>query len=171
MSNRFVEITKDGNNYTVNPNASTPLIETNKEVTIDASTYSGPVEITPTSPNTAMAKATVTLSNIPHSDISGVYGATASLYNTSFIFLSDVEITSFEYYNGEETEIEDAIQDTENWGSESVAFSDSVGNVYNTIVEQTFGESTFIKLTDSSGDIYACGSSDLSSSFSSISKL
>ncbi len=170
MSGRFVEITKEGNNYTVNPNPSMPLIEANKEVTIDASTYSGPVEITPTTPNTVMAKATVTLSNIPHSDISGVYGAMASLYNTSFAFLSDVEITSFEYYTGEETEIEDAIQDTENWGSESVAFSNSVGNVYSTIVEQTGGTGAFIKLTDSSGDIYACGSSDLGSSFSSISK-
>lgn len=167
---RMIEVTKDGSNYTVNPNSSVPLIETNKEVTIDASTYSGSVEITPTSPNTAMAKSTVTLSNIPHSDISGVYGATASLYNTSFTFLSDVEITSFEYYTGEETEIEDAIQDTQNWGSESIAFSDNAGDVYNTIVEQTYGSATFIKLTDSSGDIYACSSSDLSGSFSSISK-
>ena len=170
MGSRLVEITKEGNNYTVNPNSSVPLIETNKEVTIDASTYSGAVEITPTSPNTAMAKATVTLSNIPHSDISGVYGAMASLYNTSFAFLSDVEITSFEYYDGEEAEIEDAIQDAENWGSESIAFSDNVGNVYNTIVEQTGGSGTFIKLTDSSGGIYACDSSALSTSFSSISK-
>jgi hypothetical protein len=171
MSSRFVEITKEGNNYTVNPNGSAPLIETNKEITIDVGTYTDPVEIIPTSPNTAMAKATVTLSNIPHSDITGVYGAAASLYNTSFVFLSDVEITSFEHYTGEETEIEDAIQDTENWGSDSVTFSDNIGNVYNSIVQQTFGESTFIKLTDSLGDIYACGSSDLSSSFSSISKL
>lgn len=171
MGNRLVEITKEGNNYTVNPNGSAPLIETNKEITIDVGTYTDQVEIIPTSPNTAMAKTTVTLSNIPHSDITGVYGAAASLYNTSFVFLSDVEITSFEHYTGEETEIEDAIQDTENWGSDSITFSDNIGNVYNSIVEQTFGESTFIKLTDSSGDIYACGSSDLSSSFSSISKL
>ena len=170
MNSRFVEITKEGDNYTVNPNVSAPLIETNKEVTIDVGTYTDPVEIIPTSPNTAMAKTTVTLNNIPHSDITGVYGAMASLYNTSFVFLSDVEITSFEYYTGEETEIEDAIQDTENWESESVAFYENVGNVYNTIVEQTGSSGTFIKVTDSSGDIYACDSSYLGSSFSSISK-
>lgn len=170
MSSRFVEITKEGNNYTVNPNGSTPLIETNKEVTIDVDTYTNPVEIIPTNPNTAMAKATVTLNNIPHSDITGVYGATASLYNNSYVFLSDVNITSFEYYTGEEIEIEDAIQDTENWGSESITFSEHIGNVYNSIVEQTHSGFTFIKLTDSSGDMYVCDNSYLSSSFSSISK-
>lgn len=39
-------------------------IETNKAVTIDASTYTEPVAVTPTSPNDAMKKVTVTLSNI-----------------------------------------------------------------------------------------------------------
>lgn len=40
-------------------------VEDNKAATINVSTYTQPVEITPTSGNDAMAKATVTLSNIP----------------------------------------------------------------------------------------------------------
>ena len=39
-------------------------IEKNKAVTIDASAYTEPVAVTPTSPNDAMKKVTVTLSNI-----------------------------------------------------------------------------------------------------------
>jgi len=41
------------------------VLEDNKAVTIDASTYSAPVEVTPTSGKDAMKKTTVTLSNIP----------------------------------------------------------------------------------------------------------
>ena len=40
-------------------------VETNKAATIDVSQYTEPVVITPTSGKDAMAKATVTLSNIP----------------------------------------------------------------------------------------------------------
>lgn len=40
-------------------------VENNKAATIDVSTYSAPVEVTPTSGKTSMKKATVTLSNIP----------------------------------------------------------------------------------------------------------
>lgn len=40
-------------------------LEDNKTATIDVSTYSSPVEITPTAGKDAMKKATVTLSNIP----------------------------------------------------------------------------------------------------------
>lgn len=40
-------------------------LEDNKEVTIDVSTYTEPVEIQPTSGKDGMKKATVTLSNIP----------------------------------------------------------------------------------------------------------
>ena len=40
-------------------------IEKNKAVTIDASAYTEPVAVTPTSPNDAMEKVTVTVSNIP----------------------------------------------------------------------------------------------------------
>ena len=39
-------------------------IEKNKAVTIDVSAYTEPVAVTPTSPNDAMKKVTVTLSNI-----------------------------------------------------------------------------------------------------------
>ena len=45
--------------------ASPVTVEDNKTATINVSTYTRPVEITPTSGNDAMAKATVTLSNIP----------------------------------------------------------------------------------------------------------
>jgi hypothetical protein len=40
-------------------------LEDNKEVTIDVSTYTEPVEVTPTSGKDGMKKATITLSNIP----------------------------------------------------------------------------------------------------------
>lgn len=40
-------------------------LENNHAQTIDVSTYTGPVEVTPTSPKTGMKKATITLSNIP----------------------------------------------------------------------------------------------------------
>ena len=40
-------------------------VENNKTATINVSTYSAPVEITPTSGKTSMKKATITLSNIP----------------------------------------------------------------------------------------------------------
>lgn len=45
--------------------ASDVDLEDNKEVTIDVSAYTEPVEITPTSGKDGMKKATVTLSNIP----------------------------------------------------------------------------------------------------------
>lgn len=40
-------------------------LESNKAATIDVSTYTEPVEITPSSGKTGMRKATITLSNIP----------------------------------------------------------------------------------------------------------
>lgn len=40
-------------------------LQDNKEVTIDASSYTEPVEVTPSSGKVAMKKATVTVSNIP----------------------------------------------------------------------------------------------------------
>lgn len=40
-------------------------VENNKTATINVSTYTQPVEITPTSGKTSMKKATITLSNIP----------------------------------------------------------------------------------------------------------
>lgn len=45
-------------------NPSENEIEKNKAVTIDVSAYTEPVAVTPTSPNDAMKKVTVTLSNI-----------------------------------------------------------------------------------------------------------
>lgn len=40
-------------------------VENNKTATINVSTYTDPIEITPTSGKTSMKKATITLSNIP----------------------------------------------------------------------------------------------------------
>ncbi len=47
------------------PLASSVKLETNKAKTINVSTYTAPVEITPTTGKDGMKKATVTLSNIP----------------------------------------------------------------------------------------------------------
>ena len=44
---------------------ATSKVENNKEATINVSTYTQPVEITPTSGKNSMKKATVTLTNIP----------------------------------------------------------------------------------------------------------
>ena len=48
-------------------------LEANKEVSIDVSNYNEPVEITPTSGKNGMAKATVTLTNIPSGGVSKLY--------------------------------------------------------------------------------------------------
>ena len=49
-------------------------VENNKAATINVSTYTQPVEITPTSGKTSMKKATITLSNIPSpSGVSALY--------------------------------------------------------------------------------------------------
>ena len=50
-------------------------LENNKTATIDVSTYTEPVEITPTSGKDGMKKATVTLTNIP-SGVSELYAWT-----------------------------------------------------------------------------------------------
>lgn len=62
-------------------------LEANKAVTIDASQYDSPVEITPTSGNTAMQKTTVTVSNIPALEANKTTTIDASSYTES------VEIT------------------------------------------------------------------------------
>ena len=43
----------------------TPVIEATKEVTVDVSTYTAPIEITPTEGKDGIAKVILTLSNIP----------------------------------------------------------------------------------------------------------
>ena len=40
-------------------------IEASKSVTVDVSTYTGPIEITPTEGKDGMAKVVITLTNIP----------------------------------------------------------------------------------------------------------
>ena len=48
-------------------------LEDNKTATIDVSTYTSPVEITPTRGKDGMKKATITLSNIPSGGVSTLY--------------------------------------------------------------------------------------------------
>jgi hypothetical protein len=64
-------------------------VESNKAATIDVSQYTEPVAITPSSGKDAMAKATVTLSNIPSGDTTG--------FSVQCISLSDDYITCVEF--------------------------------------------------------------------------
>lgn len=69
-------------------------LQDNKEATIDASTYSEPVEITPSSGKVAMKKATVTVSNIPVIEANKAASIDVSAYTEA------VEITPTEGKNG-----------------------------------------------------------------------
>ena len=64
----FIEVTKNENTgkYEVETKANGIVaeLEANKEVSIDVSNYSEPVEITPSSGKDGMEKATITLTNI-----------------------------------------------------------------------------------------------------------
>ena len=62
---------------------ATGKVENNKEATINVSTYTEPVEITPTSGKKSMKKATVTLSNIP---VGTGYDFTDDVRNTFTLF-------------------------------------------------------------------------------------
>ena len=76
------------------PLASSVKIETNKAQTIDVSTYSEPVEVTPTAGKDAMKKATVTLSNIP--DIEATKEVTINVSE----YTEPIEITPTEGKDG-----------------------------------------------------------------------
>lgn len=105
-------------------------VENNKTATINVSTYTEPVEITPTSGKTSMKKATVTLSNIPSSQTA--YGWVDDTNDVIFYFQFDKapdELTTGDrvlYIN----------PDT------SLILIDSVGF--------TFGTQTYTKISDSS---------------------
>lgn len=102
VSNSNFEIT----NFTVDPTSQkitsievngeqiemgTPVtVEDNKTASINVSTYSSPVEITPTSGNDAMAKATVTLTNIP-AGASTLYAYMDLDYNCVYTTSTDLE--------------------------------------------------------------------------------
>lgn len=66
------------------PLASSVKIETSKAVTIDVSEYTEPIEITPTAGKDGMAKATVTLSNIPEAEASAY--AWQSADDSSYVY-------------------------------------------------------------------------------------
>lgn len=65
----LIEVTKNEQtgNYEVDTNVAggSADLEANKEVSIDVSSYSSPIEITPSSGKDGMEKTTVTLTNIP----------------------------------------------------------------------------------------------------------
>lgn len=65
-------------------------VESNKAATIDVSQYTEPVAITPTSGKDAMAKATITLTNIPS-------GGDTTGFSVQCISLSDDYITCVEF--------------------------------------------------------------------------
>ena len=69
-------------------------LQDNKTATIDASTYTEPVEITPASGKDAMKKATVTVSNIP------VIEATKEVTIDATAYTEPVEITPTEGSDG-----------------------------------------------------------------------
>jgi hypothetical protein len=66
------------------------VAQNNKSVTIDVSTYISPVEITPTSPNEVMKKATVTLSNLGASTLYAWKNASSCIY-TKQLFAEDTD--------------------------------------------------------------------------------
>lgn len=75
------------------------VLENNKEATIDVSSYTAPVEITPTEGKDAMKKATVTLTNIPSGGSATGYGWSDSAQHRDFWFsfgISPTDKTAFE---------------------------------------------------------------------------
>ena len=137
-------------------------VENNKAATINVSTYTQAVEITPTSGKTSMKKATITLSNIP-SGISGIYGASTSGYNNGVLIITSYsDIGDFMEYRGSEQTFDAALADTENWSSVSTTISSSLNGLE--VVGAEFSNLfKTITIDDSLFDI-----SDLSSSFSSL---
>lgn len=73
-------------------------LENNKTATIDVSTYTEPVEITPTAGKDGMKKATVTLSNIPSGGGATAYFWSATTGSRSFYSDTDKAPDSNEAY-------------------------------------------------------------------------
>lgn len=70
-------------------------LEDNKTATIDVSTYTEPVEVTPTSGKDGMKKVTVTLSNIPSGSLPAPYCyAEFSGFYTTIVFSGPTELVS-----------------------------------------------------------------------------
>lgn len=67
------KILKSDGSVDENPGSGGADLEDNHQTTIDVSTYTKPVEITPTSGKDGMKKATVTLSNIPSGGSNKLY--------------------------------------------------------------------------------------------------
>lgn len=87
-----LSVTENGTYTAPSGKAYTPVtvevpsadIESNKSATIDVSQYSTPVEITPTAGKAGMAKATITLSNIPVAQGSKLYGYSEEPYGSEY---------------------------------------------------------------------------------------
>ena len=73
-------------------------LDANKEVTIDVSTYSAPVEVEPTEGKDGMEKATITLTNIPEADLEENKAATIDVST----YTEPVEVTPTEGKDGME---------------------------------------------------------------------
>lgn len=105
-------------------------IEANKAATIDVSTYTEPVEITPTAGKDGMAKATVTLTNIPS-------GGSITLYAWNDVIGASTAYT---------------LSETPSVGQYAL-YGQNDGNDYNqcALVEITEVQSNFIKITNDGG--------------------
>ena len=79
----WIKVDKTQNGYTVDPDATpaTADLENNHETTINVSTYTDPVEITPAQGKDGMKKTTVTLSNIPEVETTKQVTIDVSAYN------------------------------------------------------------------------------------------
>ena len=138
-------------------------LENNKAATINVSTYTQPVEVTPTSGKDGMKKATITLSNIP-SGIDGIYGASTSGYNYGVLIITNASnVGEIKTYTGSEQSFEAALADTENWTSANTTISTYLEGLDVEGAELS-GIFSTITIDDALYDI-----SDLSSSFSSLS--
>lgn len=77
-------------------------LEDNKTATIDVSTYTSPVEITPTAGKDGMKKATVTLSNIPS-------GGSATAYAWAMSSIGAISYTNFDIAPSSQSEYNNAL--------------------------------------------------------------
>lgn len=118
-----------------NPGSGGADLEDNHQTTIDVSTYTEPVEITPTSGKDGMKKATVTLSNIP----SG--GLTAYAWD-----IKDAEYPAPRYFN-----FSNAPVNTDNFKVLNNVFpppSSPPTTIMIATFAQTFMDSTYTRVSD-----------------------
>ena len=144
--------------------AETADLENNKATTINVSTYTQPVEVKPTAGKDGMKKATITLSNIPSGEITGVYGASTNGYQNGVLIITDSsDVGEIKDYTGYEQTFEAALADTEYWISANSTISTYLEglDVEGAELSGVFGTITI------DGELYNL--SGLTSSFTSLS--